>query len=316
MRCYLLVLAAFSLIIGTSARAEGPSFAPYGAWRGKVRYVAGPHRVKERVRWGNGVTPVGGQVLIQGFASAADVFSGRQAFDDASARDSSTHSSILGAYGRLLNAQQQTLDKLNKTRDKLELQPLEFLPEAVNATPIAQNTEASVDFGDAFIGSKDSFGTDNPKSLFPKVDAGMRKLLLNWNALAGKVDGKIAKNDAIFASELQAGLESYLAKISPIYTAYKQTVGPVKKLSATLADSGKTLAEKYPAEWQALVDSLKSLKDLNAAASDFSTKHQSAATILEAKSGTFSRKLKLYRAIVKDLSELFAKPEIIGVTGG
>ncbi len=67
------VTAAVLLIVGDTASAQAPTYAPYGAWRGRIRYVEGPWRTRSTIHWGNGITPVGGQVLIQGLTSAENV---------------------------------------------------------------------------------------------------------------------------------------------------------------------------------------------------------------------------------------------------
>lgn len=71
-----LVALVASLLAGCCmvAVADVPEFQPYGAWRGRIRYVEGPFRTKTRIHWGNGVTEVGGQVLMHGLTVAGDVF--------------------------------------------------------------------------------------------------------------------------------------------------------------------------------------------------------------------------------------------------
>jgi hypothetical protein len=69
-----LVTAAVFLMVCEPVFAQAPTYAPYGAWRGRIRYVEGPWRTRSTIHWGNGITPTGGQVLIQGLTSAENVF--------------------------------------------------------------------------------------------------------------------------------------------------------------------------------------------------------------------------------------------------
>jgi hypothetical protein len=85
-----IVTVVLLIAASDSVYAQPPTYAPYGAWRGRIRYVEGPWRTKSTVRWGNGITPVGGQVLIQGLTSAEAVF---------------TNPSFLGTIAGLRDAQ-------------------------------------------------------------------------------------------------------------------------------------------------------------------------------------------------------------------
>lgn len=68
---FLLVLVIVSACETVSAQI--PTYAPYGAWRGRIRYVQGPFRTRSTIHWGNGITPTGGQVLMTGMTTAGNV---------------------------------------------------------------------------------------------------------------------------------------------------------------------------------------------------------------------------------------------------
>ncbi len=68
-----VVLAIAVLACSAAASAQVPTFAPYGAWRGRIRYVEGPWRTRSTIHWGNGVTPTGGQVIMHGLTAAENV---------------------------------------------------------------------------------------------------------------------------------------------------------------------------------------------------------------------------------------------------
>jgi hypothetical protein len=68
----MILLAALCMTWDAVADAA-PLYEPYGSWRGRIRYVQGPFRTRTRIRWGNGITPIGGQVLGQGIAMFGQV---------------------------------------------------------------------------------------------------------------------------------------------------------------------------------------------------------------------------------------------------
>jgi len=72
---YSCALGGLMLLTSDSLHAND-AFVPYGAWRGNIRYVRGPFRTKETMRWGNGITPTGGMVLMHGLTVAGEVFAG------------------------------------------------------------------------------------------------------------------------------------------------------------------------------------------------------------------------------------------------
>ena len=68
-----VILAVICIANGSTVSAQAPTFAPYGAWRGRIRYVEGPWRTRSTIRWGNGITPTGGQVVMHGLTSAENI---------------------------------------------------------------------------------------------------------------------------------------------------------------------------------------------------------------------------------------------------
>jgi hypothetical protein len=75
MRRLVLLPIVILVLLACEApsRGEPPLYAPYGAWRGRIRYVEGPHRVRTHIRWGGGLTPTGGQVLMHVATVAGNV---------------------------------------------------------------------------------------------------------------------------------------------------------------------------------------------------------------------------------------------------
>jgi hypothetical protein len=114
------------------AVADVPDYQPYGAWRGRIRYVEGPFRTKTRIHWGNGVTQVGGQVLMHGLTVAGDVF---------------TNPNTLGALvGRSEDEQRSINDEWQRIRDqdaKLRRQ-LEGLRTAVGLSAQLDSSAPSI----------------------------------------------------------------------------------------------------------------------------------------------------------------------------
>ncbi len=73
MRTPICAVLFAVLALCETASAQPPVYQPYGAWRGRIRYVEGPWRTRTTIHWGNGVTPTGGQVLIHGLTAAENV---------------------------------------------------------------------------------------------------------------------------------------------------------------------------------------------------------------------------------------------------
>ncbi|MCE9527458.1 MAG: hypothetical protein K8R36_15555 [Planctomycetales bacterium] len=70
-------VVALLLMVGADvvAQAEQPFFyyPAYGSSRGKIRYVDGVFRNKQKIHWGNGVTNNGVMVMHDAFAAAAQI---------------------------------------------------------------------------------------------------------------------------------------------------------------------------------------------------------------------------------------------------
>lgn len=76
LRLVVALAAALAVLAAdTAVLAEQPFFyyPAYGSSRGKIRYVDGVFRNKQRIRWGNGVTDNGVQVMQDFFAAAGQI---------------------------------------------------------------------------------------------------------------------------------------------------------------------------------------------------------------------------------------------------
>ncbi len=110
---YCCALGGLMLLTADSLCAND-AFVPYGAWRGNIRYVRGPFRTKETMRWGNGITPTGGMVLMHGLTVAGNVFAGAGAFSkdaDAFAKETPSPATV---------DSQQFTDAVDKSKLTLE----------------------------------------------------------------------------------------------------------------------------------------------------------------------------------------------------
>jgi hypothetical protein len=125
------------LVVGLAAPAvaDAPVYAPYGAWRGRIRYVEGPWRTRSFIRWGAGITPTGGQVLMHGFDAAQAVLTSpdfwSQVIGTKDAELASRESELTGQVAAI----QLTNAALRSDLDQL-LHALEITPEPV-VSPVA-----------------------------------------------------------------------------------------------------------------------------------------------------------------------------------
>ncbi|MCL4204521.1 MAG: hypothetical protein KJ000_18705 [Pirellulaceae bacterium] len=131
------VTAAVLLLVGDTAFAQAPTYAPYGAWRGRIRYVEGPWRTRSTIHWGNGITPVGAQVLIQGLTSAENVLTNpdflsklsglrdAEADKEAEARDADIRTAIEDIHARNVDIRKHLNEKV---LERWNLKPTEVEP--------------------------------------------------------------------------------------------------------------------------------------------------------------------------------------------
>lgn len=117
--------------LGSKALAQPP--APYGAWRGKIHYVEGPYRTRMHVRWGGGITPVGGQVLmhlgtVAGNVATSPDFWGGMGGLPGPARDAAPSPALLAAVADVQAQSPALFAGLNEVRREVGLQPI--LPPA------------------------------------------------------------------------------------------------------------------------------------------------------------------------------------------
>lgn len=139
VRGYLRLLTAMLFLLTTSiASAQPPLYEPYGAWRGKIRYVEGPHRVRTHIRWGGGITPTGGQVLMHLGTVAGNVLTNEIFLNSAMGgmRDAEIDPLLQQQVAQVASKNQALLTDLNAIRADLSLAPISFAsaPAPVVAT--------------------------------------------------------------------------------------------------------------------------------------------------------------------------------------
>jgi hypothetical protein len=155
-----------------------------------MRYVEGPHKVKERIRWGNGVTPVGGQVLMQGIAVVGEVYGGSApASASLAPRSASEHGSALDFWKQQSAAHQQLTTQLNGIRSRNSLPSIDK-QEIVTKIAANQPGAGKFDAGEDFIGVKAEISGGTSKALFPQVAYRMNDVIRDWNAIAETLKGK------------------------------------------------------------------------------------------------------------------------------
>lgn len=152
-----ILLAALAWVcLQSLVYAQGPSFQPYGAWRGRIRYVEGPHRTKQRIHWGSGITPTGGQVLMHGLTVAGDVFTNPDFLSKLAPRSPSDQTSIDNEWNAIRATDDNLLKELNELRSTAKLKPVEFPSDAV-AQSITQSPAATPSADDGFTNATNAF---------------------------------------------------------------------------------------------------------------------------------------------------------------
>jgi hypothetical protein len=108
--------------------AEPPIYEPYGAWRGRIKYVEGPRRTRTHIRWGNGITPVGGQVLMHLATVAGEVATNENVLNAVTGREAEINADIVRDVAKANEMNKGMLDKLNaiRTRTDIGLPAIEF----------------------------------------------------------------------------------------------------------------------------------------------------------------------------------------------
>jgi hypothetical protein len=139
----LALFFAIVTVSGELANATPPSFAPYGASRGRIRYVEGPWRTRSTIHWGNGITPTGGQVLISGMQVAGEVLTSESFWSGAIGRDSEKEAASAEALRKnidaIATANSTMRNELNKTLEELGLEPSKpVVSETATLTPTAE----------------------------------------------------------------------------------------------------------------------------------------------------------------------------------
>ncbi len=128
----------FTAALPVTARGEAPRYEPYGAWRGRIRYVEGPRRTRTHIRWGNGITPVGGQVLMH-FATVAGNVATNENFLNTVApglRNAEVDADLVAAVNGLGTTNDELLKSLNELRQRADVNlPVLVFPAAPAGTP-------------------------------------------------------------------------------------------------------------------------------------------------------------------------------------
>ena len=295
--------------------ADGPSFAPYGALRGRVKYVEGEHRTRERVRWGNGLTPTGGQVLIHGFSAASNIFGDRGDSGSLDSRGAINHAGRIEAYRRLGAENKSILTKLNATRLKLGLDELSFSDDSPIGVKSGSGSgeEGDVDFLEDFVGVAADFKAKDSVRLFPKLDGQMRGLMEAWNSLAETAgDSDINEKDHQSLKVLRAGLEQYREAMNDLHRKVFNNPIVVREMPVNWSGKGtRSLKDKQSALWTTLVESLGKAAEAHSDANDYTKKYKLQADKLIAKGeGGLPQALKRYRTETEKLSALFSSPEV------
>lgn len=134
----LLWAAAVIAALASAAAAQPPIYEPYGAWRGRIRYVEGPRRVRTRIHWGSGITPVGGQVLMHLATVAGDVATDPNFLSAVAGRDSELDPALVQAIDAVDLRNDSLRSELNRV---LVQQGLALVPDFVSS---AANLPATV----------------------------------------------------------------------------------------------------------------------------------------------------------------------------
>lgn len=112
-------------VLSSMAAAQGPPiYQPYGAWRGKIRYVDHQNGIRTRIKWGNGITPTGGQVLGQLITVAGQVAS--DVAGSGTTKGAEPNPEIASLNQQLATNNQALLAQLNEVRKILDVPPVAF----------------------------------------------------------------------------------------------------------------------------------------------------------------------------------------------
>jgi hypothetical protein len=225
-----LVTAALLLMVCEPVFAQAPTYAPYGAWRGRIRYVEGPWRTRSTIHWGNGITPTGGQVLIQGLTSAENVLTNpdflgklsglREAKPDEKA---AARSKEITATISDIRAQHAEIAKLNQSvLAKWGLEPTK--PKA-----LVQSSQTP--------GAFDPNAAEKPAELIDKIATTSSKI------------GPLVER-----SKVQAGQTLQLAELLDRRKDSLTLDGGQKELLADLIDYTRTVAREFNSGPAATVD--------------------------------------------------------------
>ncbi len=160
-RCIVLALVglvAWSALAPLAAMAEAPRYEPYGAWRGRIRYVEGPRRVRTHIRWSNGITPVGGQVLMHLATVAGNVATNENFLNAVNPIRREADPQLVSAVNQLGEKNKDLVKALNavRTRPDIKLSELVLKVDVAAVTP-PPNGGGPMSDATALLSQRDSF---------------------------------------------------------------------------------------------------------------------------------------------------------------
>ena len=150
VRPFLFAILLAFLTADVLVQAQVPTYQPYGAWRGRIHYVKGPFRTRSTIRWGNGITPVGGQVLMHGLTTAGNIFTNPDFLNalnnDGSQRETNKANLILRSDIEELQKQNAAIRQLlnDEVLEPWGLEKTEVATAAVNLGDVKVNIAAGV----------------------------------------------------------------------------------------------------------------------------------------------------------------------------
>jgi hypothetical protein len=226
LRCACIGVVVLAICGGAAPRrglADPPMYEPYGAWRGRIRYVEGPRRTKTHIRWGNGITPVGGQVLMH-LATVAGNVATDENFLNAVApgiKSAELDAELVSTVSGLDAKNKQLLDRLNLLRKQpnINLPALAFPVDTqpVTGTNVVQDSSGLT----ALLSEKEGYQLS-----FDKFRPDLVSQIHNAAAMISTVvDGN--QDQAKKLAALQAFRDkSFMAGINPPTPPRPPTTGP------------------------------------------------------------------------------------------
>ena len=262
MRFFSVIAIVLVCTCVGEAFAQAPRYEPYGAWRGRIRYVEGPYRTRTRIRWGGGLTPVGGQVLMHLGTVAGNVAgdylgSGGQGSDAAGdvPRNAELDPRLAPTITAIADENVRMLQALNEVRSL----PAVNLPP-VNFTAVQPETPV-VD------------GNPPDENSDPAPVPGLTEKFLQWNTAYEAIESarkEIGKDFHIAAKIAESNQDVDAAKAAKAKQAigldvFKDILVPVGSFESTpqqFESSFSAAMEKLPSLKQQLADYVRLGKEI------------------------------------------------------